>query len=119
MDVELKKAFSEMQMNKIETTKKIRVLDSQIDALKKSVQRYNLTEKEIGNLSNDTKVYSAVGRIFVGSSISEVNDDLKVKQKKIESVVDQCVTSKDLIIKRSKEQEDGLRDLVQQKKEAK
>ena len=80
---------------------------------------FSLTEKEIGNLSNDTKVYSAVGRIFVGSSISEVNDDLKVKQKKIESVVDQCITSKDLIIKRNKEQEDGLRDLVQQKKEAK
>lgn len=62
-----------MQQNKIETTKKVRVLDAQSESLKKSKARFEITEREVTNLTSDTKVYAAVGRMFV--SILELSDE--------------------------------------------
>lgn len=62
-----------MQVNKIETTKKIRILDVQIDTLKKQKQRFELTAKEVDNLSDAAKVYSAVGRMFVSSEMVQTH----------------------------------------------
>lgn len=42
-------------MNKIESTKKLRVLDIQIESLKKSKQRLIITEHEVTNLPPETK----------------------------------------------------------------
>ncbi|KAL7042585.1 hypothetical protein ACKWTF_001209 [Chironomus riparius] len=116
MDLELKKAFTEMQVNKIETTKKLRIIDSQIDMLKKSKQRLELTSRELNGLSKNGNVYAAVGRMFVMSSVPEIKDDLKIKQDKLEGVIESCDKSKDVLQKNIKGQENALRDLVDAKK---
>lgn len=109
-----------MQVNKIETTKKIRILDVQIDTLKKQKLRYELTSKEIENLPGEANVYSAVGRMFVMSAVAEVKDDLKNKQEKVVKVVETCDKSKGILLQNLTEQESHLRDLVDaKKKEAK
>lgn len=105
-----------MQVNKIETTKKIRILDSQIDILKKSKQRFELTSRELNGLSKSGNVYAAVGRMFVMSSVPEMKDDLKAKQEKLEGVIDNCGKSKDVLQNNLKDQENALRDLVDAKK---
>lgn len=105
-----------MQVNKIETTKKIRILDVQIDTLKKQKQRFELTAKEVGNLSETSKVYSAVGRMFVLSSVPEIKDELIQKQDKVEKVVDKCAKSKNVLIANLQTQESALRELVDNKK---
>lgn len=109
-------AFTEMQVNKIETTKKIRILDVQIDSLKKQKQRYELTSKEVGNLNDSAKVYSAVGRMFVMSSVPEIKEELKQKQEKVEKVVESCDKSKGILIANLSGQESHLRELVENKK---
>lgn len=105
-----------MQVNKIETTKKIRILDNQIDSLKKQKQRYELTSKEVGNLNDSAKVYSAVGRMFVMSSVPEIRDELKQKQEKVGKVVESCDKSKNILITNLSGQENHLRELVENKK---
>lgn len=110
------KAFTEMQVNKVETSKKIRILDVQIDTLKKQKQRYDLTAREVGNLNESAKVYSAVGRMFVMSSVPEIKDELRVKNEKVEKVVDSCAKSKNLMIQNLADQESALRELVEVKK---
>ncbi|CRL00738.1 CLUMA_CG013994, isoform A [Clunio marinus] len=116
MDMELKKAFTEMQVNKIETTKKIRILDVQIDTLKKQKQRFELTSKEVDNLQGNAKVYAAVGRMFVTSTTDEIKTDLKQKQEKVEKVVESCDKSKTVLIQNLQDQEKSLRELVDTKK---
>ncbi|KAG5675110.1 hypothetical protein PVAND_005039 [Polypedilum vanderplanki] len=116
MDLELKKAFTEMQVNKIETTKKIRILDNQIEVLKKSKQRFELTSRELNELGKNANVYSAVGRCFILSSVPEIKEDLKLKQEKVEGVVVSCEKSKEVLQKNLKEQENALRELVDAKK---
>lgn len=116
MDLELKKAFSEMQMNKIESTKKIRLLDMKTDSLRVSKQRVELTNKEISQLNTDTKVYASVGRMFVLSDVPSLTEEMKSKQSSFEEMISQCDKNKDFLLKNLKEQEDSLRELVQQKR---
>lgn len=114
--MELKKAFTEMQVNKIESTKKVRLLDMKTDSLKVSKQRVELTNKEISQLNADTKVYASVGRMFVLSDVPSLTEEMKTKQSNFEELIGQCEKNKDFLLKNLKEQEDSLRELVQQKR---
>ncbi|XP_063702620.1 prefoldin subunit 1 [Culicoides brevitarsis] len=115
-DMELKKAFTEMQLNKIETSKKLRFIDFQEEQLKKSKARYELTDSEISQLPEDTKVYATVGRMFVLSKLPELRAELKTKTEKVVEMIGQCDKNKEFLMNSLKEQEESLRDLVQQKK---
>lgn len=44
-----------MQVNKLESSKKLRLIELQTDALKKSKIRFDITDKEISNLDDNTK----------------------------------------------------------------
>ncbi|XP_035773823.1 prefoldin subunit 1-like [Anopheles albimanus] len=116
MDLELKKAFTEMQVNKIESTKKIRLLDMKTDSLKLSKQRVEVTNKHVSTLAPDTKVYSSVGRMYVLSDVPTLVEQMKSKQTSFEEMIAQCEKNKDFLMKNLKEQEESLRELVQQKK---
>uniref|UniRef100_A0A8D8IN71 Prefoldin subunit 1 n=1 Tax=Culex pipiens TaxID=7175 RepID=A0A8D8IN71_CULPI len=116
MDMELKKAFTEMQVNKIESTKKIRLLDMKTDSLKVSKQRVELTNKEVSQLNADTKVYASVGRMFVLSDVPSLTDEMKIKQSNFEELIGQCEKNKEFLLKNLREQEESLRELVQQKR---
>lgn len=105
-----------MQVNKIETSKKIRILDVQIDSLKAQKKRFELTSKEVGNLTENAKVYSAVGRMFVMSSVPEIKDELSQKQEKVGKVIETCDKSKNVLIQNLQSQENSLRELVDAKK---
>jgi prefoldin subunit 1 len=107
-----------MQSNKIETTRKVKFIDLQTEQLKKSKQKYELTDKEVATLDPDTKVYTSVGRMFVMSAVPILREEINMKQEKISLAIKHCDDSKALLMKSLKDQEDNLRELVQQKKEA-
>lgn len=44
-----------MQVNKLETSKKLKMLDLQLEVLKTSKKKYEVTEREIGELTADTR----------------------------------------------------------------
>lgn len=72
------------------------------------------------NLSHLTcRVFSSVGRMFALSTIPETQVELKAKGAKCENLSAQLDEKKVFLIKCLKEQEDNLRDLVQQRKEPK
>lgn len=56
--------------------------------------------------------------MFVVSTIPEVREELKIKGAKCENLVAQLDEQKTFLAKCLKDQEDNLRDLVQQRKEA-
>ncbi|XP_050078759.1 prefoldin subunit 1 [Anopheles maculipalpis] len=116
MDPELKKAFTEMQVNKIESTKKIRLLHMKTDSLKLSKQRIEVTNRHISSLEPDTRVYASVGRMYVLNDIPTLTEHLQTTQASYEEMIAQCEKNKDFLIKNLKEQEESLRELVQQKK---
>ncbi|XP_016946137.1 prefoldin subunit 1 [Drosophila biarmipes] len=118
MDIELKKAFTEMQINKLETTKKINMIDMKCDMVKKGKHKYLLTERGTSGLSDHTRVYQSVGRMFLLTDVQNMREDLKSKQEKCDKAIELLEKKKEFLQKSLKDQEDGLRELVQQRKEA-
>ncbi|KAL5281979.1 hypothetical protein ACFFRR_005330 [Megaselia abdita] len=117
-DVELRKAFTEMHINKIETTKQVKLIDFRTDVLKNTKQKFFLTDKGISDLQNDSRVYQSIGRMFALTNVPQVREDLIANQEKCESAIKQLTEKKSFLVKNLQEQEDALRDLVKQKKDS-
>ena len=56
--------------------------------------------------------------MFVLTDIDNMRADLQAKQEKCDKAIDLLNQKKDFLAKSLKEQEDGLRELVQQRKSA-
>ncbi|XP_055923749.1 prefoldin subunit 1 [Eupeodes corollae] len=116
MDMELKKAFTEVQIHRVETTKKMNMLDMKHDMVKTGKHKCILTEKGTSDLPDDARVYLSVGRMFVLTNVQNMREDLKSKQEKCQKTLDLLEKKKEFLAKSLKDQEDNLRELVKQKK---
>lgn len=56
--------------------------------------------------------------MFVLSNLSDIHNELVTKQQKCDEMQKSLDEKKEYLVKCSKEQEDSLRELVQQRKEA-
>merc|ERR1712071_319827 len=65
MDLELKKAFGELQQKMVDTSQKLKLADMQIETHKRSMTHAQLTEKEIIQLPLEVNTYESLGRMFV------------------------------------------------------
>lgn len=110
-------AFTEMHINKIETTKQVKLIDFRTDVLKNTKQKYFLTNKGISDLNDGSRVYSSIGRMFALTSVSQVRDDLNYNQDKCEDGIKKLTEKKTFLVKNLQEQEEALRELVKQKKD--
>lgn len=108
-----------MHITKIESSKKLRMLELQSEALRMSKQRLEITQREITKLPADTNVYESVGRMFALSTVPDMTTELKARKEKAEQIIAEYDTHKQYLLKNVKEQEDNLRELVQQKRDAK
>lgn len=111
-------AFTEMHINKIETTKQVKLIDFRTDVLQNTKQKYILTNKGISDLGNDSRVYSSIGRMFALTTVPQVREDLNTNQEKCDSAIKALSEKKTFLVKNLQEQEDSLRDLVKQKKDS-
>lgn len=56
--------------------------------------------------------------MFVLTDVENMRGDLKFKQEKCDKAIELLNKKKEFLVKSLKDQEDGLRELVQQRKEA-
>ncbi|XP_023338964.1 prefoldin subunit 1-like [Eurytemora carolleeae] len=115
-DLELKKAFGELQMKMVESKQKIKLNDMQVESLKRSIAHSMLTDQEIATLPQGTKVYESAGRMFLLSDIAEVRTGLENKQTVCKDKIKVLETSKEYLERSVKESENNLRELISQKK---
>jgi len=64
------------------------------------------------------RVYQSVGRMFLLTDVQNMREDLKARQEKCDKAIELLEKKKEFLQKSLKSQEDGLRELVQQRKEA-
>ncbi|PZC80024.1 prefoldin subunit 1 [Helicoverpa armigera] len=117
VDLELKKAFIELQLKMVETSEKIQVIDSQIDVLKRVLAHVDITQREISTFPPDTKTYESVGRMFLLTNLDEVKSNLKTREAQLSTRTSELENSKQYLEKNLKESEDNIREMVQQRKE--
>lgn len=117
VDLELKKAFVELQVKMVETSKKIQVIDSQIGVLKRVLQHADVTQREISTLPSGTKTYESVGRMFLLTDLDEIKGNLKNRISLLTNRTSELENNKQYLEKNLKESEDNIREMVQQRKE--
>nr|CAG4641389.1 EOG090X0LK7 [Eulimnadia texana] len=117
-DIELKKAFAELQQKMVETSQKLKLSDIQIDSLKWSIIHSQITDKEMSALPAGTNTYESLGRAFLLRDVSDVRKNLDNKIKGCEEKIKTLENNKGYLERNLKESENNLRELIQQKKDA-
>ncbi|KAH6946927.1 hypothetical protein HPB50_016173 [Hyalomma asiaticum] len=114
VDMELKKAFQELQMKMVDTSRRLRQADVQIENLKKAV-KYAYCTGEVISEAPDTRMYRAVGRMFLGSDYTEVMQILDDKINTYNEKIKSLEGNKAYLEKSLKESENNLREMIVQK----
>ncbi|XP_053296773.1 prefoldin subunit 1 isoform X2 [Pleuronectes platessa] len=112
IDLELKKAFSELQVKMIDTQQKAKLADLQIDQLTRVHKHAKLTHAEITTLPDNTRLYEGVGRMFILQSKEEINNQLMDKQKTADEKIKELEQKKVYLERSVKEAEDNIREML-------
>ncbi|XP_069629184.1 prefoldin subunit 1 isoform X2 [Haliaeetus albicilla] len=112
VDLELKKAFTELQAKVIDTQQKVKLADIQIEQLSKTKKHAHLTDTEVMMLVDETRMYEGVGRMFILQSKGVIHNQLLEKQRIAEEKIKE-LEQKKLYLERSvKEAEDNIREML-------
>ena len=117
-DLELKRAFGELQQKMVETQQRMKVSDLQIENLKRTITHSQLTAQEIDSLPDQTPVYESVGRMFLLSTKEDIDKMLDRKQDTCKEKIKNLEGNKKYLEKSIKESENSLRELIVAKKGA-
>uniref|UniRef100_A0A8C7XAU5 Prefoldin subunit 1 n=1 Tax=Oryzias sinensis TaxID=183150 RepID=A0A8C7XAU5_9TELE len=112
VDLELKKAFAELQLKMIDTQQKVKLADLQIDQLTRVQKHAKLTSREISSLPENTRLYEGVGRMFILQSREKINNLLTDKQKTVDEKIKELEQKKVYLERSVKEAEDNIREML-------
>ena len=115
-DMELHKAFMELQSKMIDSKQKMKMADIQIENLKRSITHTELTSTELKSLPESTRLYESVGRMFILSSRSEVSSTLDKKKENSNEKIKNLEANKTYLERSLKDSENSLRELVAQRR---
>merc|ERR1711890_47705 len=110
-DMELRRAFVELQTKMVDNKQKMKMADLQIENYKRSI-----TASELKSLPEETRLYESVGRMFLLSSSAEVSEMLTKKQDQSKEKIKNLEANKTYLERSLKDSENSLRELVAQKK---
>lgn len=112
VDLELKKAFSELQVKVLDTQQKAKMADLQIEQLSRVHKHAGLTHLEISAFPDNTRLYEGVGRMFILQSKEEINNQLMDKQKTADEKIKELEQKKKYLERSVKEAEDNIREML-------
>ncbi|XP_044085126.1 prefoldin subunit 1-like [Neovison vison] len=112
VDLELKKAFTELQAKVIDTQQKVKLADIQIEQLNRTKKHAHLTDTEIMTLVDETNMYEGVGRMFILQSKEVIHSQLLEKQKIAEEKIKELEQKKSYLERSVKEAEDNIREML-------
>ncbi len=72
-DLELKKAFAELQAKAGETKRRLKIIDMQVENERRSITHAELTEAEVRAMPQGTRMYNSVGRMFVLAPVGKIH----------------------------------------------
>ncbi|XP_018021730.2 prefoldin subunit 1 [Hyalella azteca] len=116
-DIEIKRAFVELQTQMNETNQKLRIADVQVEGLKKLIIHSQLTDTEIQNLGSSVRVFESVGRMFLLTDIAEVRKNLASKVEKSQEKIKSLQSNKEYLEKSLQESQNNLREMIKLKQQ--
>ena len=112
VDLELKKAFEDLQVKMITTRNQMKVLGTQVEQLKRATHHAKLTEAELSQLSIAVPMYEGIGRMFALSTKEKILKGLDEKAKSSDAKIASLDKTKEYLEKSLKDSENSLRELI-------
>lgn len=112
IDLELKKAFGELQAKMIDTQQKVKLADLQIEQQSRVKKHATLTQAEISAVPENTRMFEGVGRMFILQSKEEINNQLADKQKSADEKIKELEQKKTYLERSVKDAEDNIREML-------
>nr|ACU14113.1 unknown [Glycine max] len=107
-------AFLEIQSRMIDTTGKIKQVQTQMRSKEAEKKRAFPTMEELKQVPDDTNVYKSIGRMFVLETKATLMNEQENKFKDGEASITALQSSKEYLEKQMAEVETNLRELLQQ-----
>lgn len=117
VDLELKKAFLELQVKMIETSKKINEIDTEKSALNRLLEQVQLNSLGMASVTEGTKTYESVGRMFLNRDVEKLRKRFDDRKVELGVLIKDLADNKEYLEKNLKESEDNIREMVQLRKE--
>jgi len=112
VDMELKKAFEDLQIKMMTNRSQVKVITAQSEQLKRTMQHSKLTETELEQLEANIRMYEGIGRMFVLSDKKKILENLDDKAKACDAKIKSLEKSKEYLDKTLKDSENSLRELI-------
>ena len=112
VDLELKKAFEDLQVKMLTTRNQMKVITAQVEQLKRQIQHSKLTDAEIKVMAEDVRMYEGIGRMFSLSDKGKIIKNLDEKTKQCETKIASLEKTKEYLEKSLKDSENSLRELI-------
>ncbi|XP_026691107.2 prefoldin subunit 1-like [Ciona intestinalis] len=116
VDMELRKAFSDLQMKMVDTQTQMRISDGQINAMMVEKKKTELAISEVSSVPEDAKMYESVGRMFVLEPRATVMENLEAQHKLTDTKIKDLEAKKLYLEKSVKSSEENLREMVLQRR---
>lgn len=117
VDLELRKAFVQLQAKMVESSQKIQIIEGQMQGINRVRMHVEITQQEINSLSPTTKTYESVGRMFILTDLPEIKSNLKARHAVAQKKISELESSRTYLERSLKESEDNLREMVQLRKD--
>ncbi|XP_060692777.1 prefoldin subunit 1 [Hemiscyllium ocellatum] len=112
VDLELKKAFAELQSKVLDTQQKVKLADLQIEQLNRTKKHAHLTDAEISTMPEEARMYEGVGRMFILQPKVVIHNQLLEKQKIAEEKIKELEQRKSYLERSVKDAEDNIREML-------
>ena len=112
VDLELKKAFEDLQIKMLNNRNQVKMITAQTEQLKRTMQHSKLTEAELDQLDSSVRMYEGIGRMFVLSDKKKILESLDEKGKTCDAKIKNLEKTREYLDKNLKDSENSLRELI-------
>jgi prefoldin subunit 1 len=112
VDLELKKAFEDLQVKMLTNRNQAKVITSQVEQLKRQIQHAKLTEAELEPMDGSVRMFEGIGRMFVLSDKTKILKSLEDKSKMCDTKITNLEKTREYLEKNLKDSENSLRELI-------
>lgn len=116
VDMDLKKAFQELQYQAVTTKDKVQSIQMEIESLKRASMIRKITSRTLEGLGSEPRTFESVGRTFVLRDKEALKNKIIASIKDNEEKVKSLEKNKEYLETKVKESENNLREMINQKR---
>lgn len=119
-DPEIQKAFEELRTSVVQNEKEVYIIRSQIMQAEKKIKENTAISNILKSqgLSNDTKVYNSIGRMFLQTTVPKIMSNFETSSKENSEKVKNLKAKEEVLKKQAASKKAEVMELIQKKRDS-